>query len=197
MTGAHRPAPVVKGTAQRILTWVFAFVILATFVGIVATQVNWGSNKSKAAPAPVHISASTYPTSTDSSFTVPNLVGSNPPISATPTVAATQPSSTAAIPKASSTAPTSTPTVTTAPSVSPPVATTAPAPAAPTAPQEQVYVVRVGDTLTSIASFFQVNGYAPLYTWNKAVIGANPNLILPGQTLLVVPGTPPPLVVNP
>lgn len=52
-----------------------------------------------------------------------------------------------------------------------------------------VYVVRAGDTLSAIALRFYGNArYAPtIWEANYRVIGANPNLLLPGQRL-VLPG---------
>jgi nucleoid-associated protein YgaU len=48
------------------------------------------------------------------------------------------------------------------------------------------YVVRSGDTLSAIATANHVQGGWPaLYERNKAVVGADPNLIFPGQRLTV------------
>jgi len=48
----------------------------------------------------------------------------------------------------------------------------------------KTYVVKRGDTLSVIAGKHAVKGgWRALYRLNKAVIGANPNLILPGQRL--------------
>ncbi len=52
----------------------------------------------------------------------------------------------------------------------------------------KTYIVHRGDNLTVIARWFHVRGYAPLYDWNKTVIGRNPDLIYPGQKIIVVPG---------
>jgi hypothetical protein len=48
--------------------------------------------------------------------------------------------------------------------------------------------VQPGDNLTVIAAWFHVRGFQPLYSWNQSVIGRNPNLIFPGQKIIVVPG---------
>ncbi|MBE7195944.1 MAG: LysM peptidoglycan-binding domain-containing protein [Gordonia polyisoprenivorans] len=56
----------------------------------------------------------------------------------------------------------------------------------PTAPK--TYTVRRGDTLSGIAHWFHMRGYGTLYAWNRSVIGRNPNLIFPGQTITVTPG---------
>lgn len=48
-----------------------------------------------------------------------------------------------------------------------------------------VYTVLPGDNLTKIAAEFHLNGYQPLYAANRELIGADPDLIRPGQVLLV------------
>ncbi|MDO0933755.1 transglycosylase family protein [Streptomyces sp. DG2A-72] len=46
------------------------------------------------------------------------------------------------------------------------------------------YSVRTGDTLTTIADSLELNGgWRALYAENKGTIGADPDLIIPGQTL--------------
>jgi len=51
-------------------------------------------------------------------------------------------------------------------------------------PDGRTYVVRSGDTLSTIAEQQSVKGgWASLYTLNKQVVGADPNLIFPGQKL--------------
>ena len=47
------------------------------------------------------------------------------------------------------------------------------------------YMVKKGDNLTLIARWFNQRGVSPVYDWNKSVIGRNPNLIYPGQTIIV------------
>ncbi len=51
------------------------------------------------------------------------------------------------------------------------------------------YVVKRGDTLSDIALHFYGNGDAPfwrrIYDANKAVIGPDPNLIRPGEDLVI------------
>jgi LysM repeat protein len=48
------------------------------------------------------------------------------------------------------------------------------------------YLVRSGDTLSTIAGKHAVKGgWRTLYTLNKSIIGSDPNLILPGQRLAV------------
>jgi nucleoid-associated protein YgaU len=63
--------------------------------------------------------------------------------------------------------------------------TTSPSTTATAAPTEVTYIVKPGDNLTVIAAWFHQHGYLPLYDWNKTAIGQNPNLIRPGQVLVV------------
>lgn len=48
--------------------------------------------------------------------------------------------------------------------------------------QEQTYIVKKGDNLTTIAKQFGIT-WQRLYEFNKSIIGGNPNLIRPGQKL--------------
>jgi resuscitation-promoting factor RpfA len=48
------------------------------------------------------------------------------------------------------------------------------------------YTVRPGDTLSAIASRFNVKGgWSTLYSMNRGVVGSNPNVIHPGQRLKI------------
>lgn len=51
----------------------------------------------------------------------------------------------------------------------------------------QTYTVVKGDTLSNIAKKFYGNGskYTTIYNANQGVIGGNPNLIYPGQVLII------------
>ena len=51
-----------------------------------------------------------------------------------------------------------------------------------------VYTVKPGDTLSGIAAALGLPGWQGLYEANLAVIGGDPNLIRPGQ-VLVIPST--------
>ncbi|NTU82659.1 MAG: LysM peptidoglycan-binding domain-containing protein, partial [Chloroflexales bacterium] len=68
-------------------------------------------------------------------------------------------------------------------------ATARPAAARPATTRPTIYVVRAGDTLSGIALRFYGNaGYAPaIWEANYRLIGANPNLIFPGDRL-ALPG---------
>lgn len=51
-----------------------------------------------------------------------------------------------------------------------------------------VYKVKPDDTLFDIAAKFKIDGeYLTLYQWNLSVVGRNPNLIHPGQIIIVDP----------
>lgn len=52
------------------------------------------------------------------------------------------------------------------------------------------YVVKSGDTLSGIAKKLGISNWQTLYNQNKSVIGANPNLIRPGQQLSYGASTP-------
>lgn len=53
--------------------------------------------------------------------------------------------------------------------------------------KSKVYVVKTGDTLWAISKSFYGSGskYRTIYDANKSVIGNNPNLIKPGQKLVI------------
>lgn len=50
------------------------------------------------------------------------------------------------------------------------------------------YTVKPGDTLSEIAERQGLNGWQGLYQANREVVGANPDLIFPGQELEIVEG---------
>jgi LysM repeat protein len=68
-------------------------------------------------------------------------------------------------------------------------ATATPAPAAApaaAAPAQRVYIVVPGDNLTRIAERFYGNAnWQGIYAANRGIIGGNPNLIRPGQHLVI------------
>lgn len=59
------------------------------------------------------------------------------------------------------------------------------APGTPTTAQPAAggYTVQPGDCLSEIASTHHLDGWQQFYQHNADVVGANPNLILPGQHL--------------
>jgi hypothetical protein len=66
------------------------------------------------------------------------------------------------------------------------VAPVAPVPAA-AAPGAKTHVVRPGDSLSKIAGVYygNIHQWPAIYNANRSVVGANPNLILPGQVLVI------------
>lgn len=70
-------------------------------------------------------------------------------------------------------------------SVSPTPSSSVPAPSTSPAPKTVRYVVKPGDTLTSIGAEFNLEGWKPLYAWNVTSIGQDPGLIHPGLVLIV------------
>jgi nucleoid-associated protein YgaU len=63
-----------------------------------------------------------------------------------------------------------------------------PRPAESRAASSATYTVKAGDTLSGIAEWFKLHGYGALYAVNEAVIGSNPNLILPGERITITKG---------
>lgn len=120
------------------------------------------------------------------------------------------------IPSTAPAAPSTTTTPVTSPPTSAPAPAATPSPAVPTTPttpppgttylpvapgsgagctagitegnQWVKYTVQPGDNLSQIARCFDLNGYQKLYQDNEQVIGANPNLIFPGQVITIVNG---------
>jgi LysM repeat protein len=63
-----------------------------------------------------------------------------------------------------------------------------PRPAKSRAASSVTYTVKAGDTLSGIAEWFKLHGYGVLYAVNEAVIGSNPNLIIPGERITITKG---------
>ncbi len=55
----------------------------------------------------------------------------------------------------------------------------------PEPPQPRTYTVEPGDTLSGIAAALGLPDWRPLYEANREVIGGDPNLIRPGQVLVI------------
>ena len=56
----------------------------------------------------------------------------------------------------------------------------------PSSSKSRTYTVKAGDTLSAIASRFKVKGgWQALYQHNKKTVGSNPNLIRPGERLVI------------
>lgn len=56
---------------------------------------------------------------------------------------------------------------------------------APAAPQQRVHVVENGENLSVIAAKYGLSSWRTVYDMNRGVIGDNPNLIKPGQRLVL------------
>lgn len=60
-----------------------------------------------------------------------------------------------------------------------------PRPKPPPSHSKTYYTVKAGDNLSAIASHFRLPNWQTLYNANRSVVGGNPNLIYPGQRLLI------------
>ena len=69
-----------------------------------------------------------------------------------------------------------------------PAVGTVPRPAKSRAASSVTYTVKAGDTLSGIAEWFKLHGYGVLYAANEGVIGSNPNLIFPGESITITKG---------
>lgn len=58
-------------------------------------------------------------------------------------------------------------------------------PPVPETPKPKTYTVKAGDSLSAIAKRLGIPNWRTIYDNNKGVIGANPNLIKPGQVFKV------------
>ncbi|WP_304944824.1 transglycosylase family protein [Streptacidiphilus sp. ASG 303] len=70
-----------------------------------------------------------------------------------------------------------------APQQAAPAAAAPQRPAAPDAGRDGDYTVRTGDSLSRIAQAHHLDGWKQLYQDNRSTVGADPDLILPGQVL--------------
>ncbi len=70
-----------------------------------------------------------------------------------------------------------------------PVSKPDPAPAAGSAEASKngslTYTVKAGDNLSDIAAWFKKHGFRDIYEKNKKIIGADPDLIYPGQRIVI------------
>jgi hypothetical protein len=83
--------------------------------------------------------------------------------------------------------PTPPPTTTTVP-LAAPIAVAVPAGATPgPTPGSFVVTVTPGETLSGISAWFTTNGYQAIFAANEAELGPNPNLIRPGEQIVVTP----------
>lgn len=167
-------------------------VILAAAIGVVAvggvgtaTAINYHSGWPAGSSATSKQMANASAASPTSVAPTRAAATGEAPTTAAPTTSAP---ATPASPGADTSAPAAAP-VTAAPASAPTTVTPATVAATPTttvAPQGPItYTVLPGDNLSVIAAWFKQHGYGALYEANKAVIGANPNLIHPGQKITI------------
>jgi Spy/CpxP family protein refolding chaperone len=141
------------------------------------------------APATPNAPTPTTPAPSAAAPSAPATPAAGTPVAGTPTPAAPSQSSAPQHPQATPTP--AAPTTPSAPSTSATPATPgagSPAPAAPSQsnPQQPAtggYTVQPGDNLSEIAYTHHLDGWQQFYQHNVDVVGANPNLILPGQQL--------------
>lgn len=169
MAERHRRSDEDARRAQvrtRILGLLVAVMVVAGVVALVLTLSGHDGGGAQAAGQPSGRQVGRETTSS------PGVASSTVPAASTSATSAPTTSS------PTTTAP-ATPSSTTAPS------TTAPSVEASPSTKVVKYTVRRGDNLTIIARWFHQRGYSPLYDWNKSVIGRNPDLIHPGQVIIV------------
>ena len=119
----------------------------------------------------------------------PSATAPSPSATPSPTATATPKPSSDSTPVVK--APKSTSPASTAPKPTAKVTTPAPAKTSAAAPKPEparaplTYTVQRGDTLSGIAQWFNLHGYGDLYARNADVIGANPDLIIPGERITI------------
>lgn len=153
---------------SKLLALLVALTTVAAAVALIVVLVNGSADGSPRSSATRQQNLAADRNSAAASTSAPAAAASTP---ATSTPATSTPA-----------APTSTP------ASSPATRAAAPKSAATTthaAKPPLTYVVRRGDNLTVIAKWFHLHGYGSLYERNKAVIGNDPNLIVPGQRITV------------
>lgn len=147
--------------------WIFLPILLLAVVGVVVGLIVSSGGGS---PKPGAVSTTTVAKNGGSGSTTAT------PTSGTTPTTGTAPATTTGAGTTSSTSSVTSPTTTT-PSSTPTTMVTV-------TQVTLVYTVQPGDNLWTIATWFRLHGYQGLYAWNMAEIGTNPNLILPGYTLV-------------
>lgn len=148
--------------------WIFLPILLLAVVGVVVGLIVSSGGGS---PKPGAVSTTTVAKNGGSGSTTAT------PTSGTTPTTGTAPATTTGAGTTSSTSSVTSPTTTTTPSSTPTTMVTV-------TEVTLVYTVQPGDNLWTIATWFRLHGYQGLYAWNMAEIGTNPNLILPGYTLV-------------
>ncbi|MEO9138859.1 MAG: LysM peptidoglycan-binding domain-containing protein [Jatrophihabitans sp.] len=161
-----------------MLTLVLVMIVASVVALVLVNDDNSNSNRTAAGQP---ISSASVPT--DATTNTDSATASGAPTSNS-TLSVAEPAA-----KSTRTAATSVPAASTGtvPSASmSPVANDRPSKKAPR--KTLTYTVQRGDNLYVIARWFALHGYGDLYKQNKAVIGANPDLIHPGQKITIKNG---------
>lgn len=157
-----------------MLTLVLVMIVASVVALVLVNDDNSNSNRTAAGQP---ISSGSVPTGAATSTDSSAPASSSSVSVAEPAAKSTRPAG-ASVPVGS--------TATVPSSSMSPVANDRPSKKAPR--QSLTYIVKRGDNLYVIARWFTLHGYGDLYQQNKAVIGANPDLIHPGQKITVKNG---------
>ncbi|MDP9117492.1 MAG: LysM peptidoglycan-binding domain-containing protein [Actinomycetota bacterium] len=157
MTGSHRSTG-ARRRGNRVQMLVGAALVAAIAIVIVKVALSGNGTNPRGTPA-----AQETPTTASTAAAVTTV----------PAPAATPPAGSGASPGASASGYLS------------PAASAASGATATTHAAPLTYTVKPGDNLSVIAAWFKLHGYGGLYEANKAVLGDNPDLIHPGQTITV------------
>ncbi len=182
----HRPshAAVKKTRTSRLVSALAVMTILILAVGGVVLATRWGS---KAGAVHTGAPAGSAPVTSPAVAEIAPIAASAAPSTAASSASASSATSeptTGSAPTAL--APTASSTTTGSPVT---VASGSAQPTTSAAVSSTVtYTVKPGDTLSGIAEWFKLHGYGALYAANAKVIGANPNLIFPGQRITISNG---------
>jgi hypothetical protein len=117
--------------------------------------------------------------------------GSSPSVTASPPHAhhptTTVPTTSTTSTTSTTVAPVVTVPVTTTPVTTSPPSTVPSGATAGQAPGTFVVTVTPGETLSGISAWFTTHGYQAIFQANEAELGPNPNLIRPGEQIVVTP----------
>lgn len=189
---------------RRPLLWL-GVLALAAAGGGVAYAVSQGGDESTLSGAPTSSTTSVWRAASPAWSSPPTTAATSaptPPPSPSPSASleVLGETQTRALPAPSApppvAAPSPLPASVPAPAPPPPSPSAIPANAPnPSRPEKEkgakasvTYTVQTGDNLSVIAWWFQIHGYRSIYETNKKVIGSNPDLIYPGQKIVIVGG---------
>ncbi len=174
--------------AQKRVVAVMAsgVAVLAVGIGAVVTWGGSGHPSTQVGHVAMSSRSASAPVTPGPSSSVPTTVSAPAPV---PTTAPS--STTARVPTT-----VKTPTLPPSPAMQKAAADLPPSPPSMSLPSTSLpstlppitYTVKPGDSLSTIAAWFKLHGYAALYQQNAAVIGANPNRIFAGQKITIASG---------